>query len=123
MRRFPHPGFEKKRGNASARPQTQTWKDLHMTRKTKPEIEFSPECQAALDRLVALAHQLAAMLTGDSPSETGLTDTPPSQALAMGMICFLMRADPEDIRAALFAEKSLGELPFRPFPAGHTRQA
>ena len=94
-----------------------------MTRKTRPEIEFSPECQVALDRLVALAHQLAAMLTGDSPSETGLTDTPPSQALAMGMICFLMRADPEDIRAALFAEKSPGELPFRPFPAGHTRQA
>jgi hypothetical protein len=76
-----------------------------MTRKTRPEIEFSPECQAALDRLVALAHQLAAMLPGDSLSpETGLTDTPPSQALAMGMICFLMRADPEDIRAALFAK-------------------
>jgi hypothetical protein len=87
-----------------------------MTRKTRQDIEFSPECDAALDRLVALAHQLSAMLTG-------LTDTPPSQALAMGMICFLMRADPEDIRAALFVEKSLSELPFRPFPAGHTRQA
>jgi hypothetical protein len=94
-----------------------------MARKTKPEIDFSPECQAAMDRLVALAHQLAAMLTGDSLSETGLTDTPPSQALAMGMVCFLMRADPEDIRVALFAEKSLGERLFRPFPAGHTRQA
>lgn len=34
-----------------------------------------------------------------------------------------MRADPEDIRAALFGNKSLGELPFRPFPSGHTRQA
>ena len=95
-----------------------------MTRKSRQNIELSPECDAALGRITALAHQLAAMLTGDSPEpETGLADTPRSQAMAMGMVCFLMRADPEDIRAALFAENSLGELPFRPFPAGHTRQA
>jgi hypothetical protein len=94
-----------------------------MTRRTKPEIEFSPECDAALERLTALAHKLSAMLTGDSLSESGLTLTPRSQALAMGMMYFLMRAGLEDLRAAFFAEGSLNQLSFRPFPAGYTREA
>jgi hypothetical protein len=95
-----------------------------MARSKKPEIEFSPECGKAYARLVALAHQLAAMLSGDPlAADTGLADTPRSQALAMGMVHFLLRADPEDIRAAFFAEKSLNQLEFRPFPAGYTRQA
>ena len=56
-----------------------------MTRKSRQNIEFSPECDAALGRITALAHQLSAMLTGDALSpETGLTDTPRSQAMAMG---------------------------------------
>jgi len=95
-----------------------------MGRKKRTEIEYSAECQEALERLTALAHYLAAMLTGDPLSEeTGLTATPRSQALAMGMMYFLIRLDPKDLYATFFAEKSLNQLPFTPFPAGYTKQA
>jgi hypothetical protein len=93
-----------------------------MTRKKEPEIEISPECEEAYDRLVVQAEGLAAMLFGEPVSpDTGLACNAHSQALAMGMICFMLRADPNDIEAALFAERSLGQFarkPFEPPPAG-----
>src|SRR5262245_34232979 len=51
-----------RRGNAPAHPRKGT---TDMARKKKTEIEYSPECEEALERLTGLAHQLAAMLTGD----------------------------------------------------------
>lgn len=95
-----------------------------MSRTKKSEIEFSPECDEAWGRLVKLTHQLSAMLTGDTLSpDTGQPTTSRSMALAMGMVYFLIRADPEDFRAAFFSEKSLAQLPFKPFPAGYTKLA
>ena len=91
-----------------------------MARKTKPEIEFSPECGEALESLFTLAHRLAALLTGDSLSETGETTTLRSHALAMGMILFLMRAGPENLHALFFAERSFNQLEFKPLPADFT---
>ena len=93
-----------------------------MTRKKEPEIEISPECEEAYDRLVVQAEGLAAMLLGEPVSpDTGLACNARSQVLAMAMICFMLRADPNDIKTAFFAEKSLGQFsrkPFRPLPAG-----
>ena len=93
-----------------------------MTRKKEPEIDISPECEEAYERLVEQAESLAAMLLGEPFSRhTGLAYKVRSQALAMGMICFMLRADPNDIKAAFFAEKSLGQFarkPFRTLPAG-----
>jgi hypothetical protein len=85
--------------------------------KKKSGIDFSPECMEAFDRLGALAHQLAAVLTGDELSpETGKTQTPRSQALTMGMLAFLLRTDPDDLKALFFSEKSLNQIPFRAGP-------
>ena len=57
--------------------------------KKRTDIDFSPECMEAFDRLATLAHRLSAVLTGDElSSETGKTQTPRSQALTMGMLVF-----------------------------------
>lgn len=87
-----------------------------MTRK-KPagDIEIGPECAEAYQRLVAFAHDLAAMLTGDPRP----ADTPRSRALAMGMLLFLIRADPNDIHAAFYGEKSFGQFAYEPTPDGY----
>ncbi|WP_353641922.1 hypothetical protein [Mesorhizobium sp. WSM2239] len=91
-----------------------------MTRKSRQDIEFSPECGAAYERLIVLAHRLSALLTGDALSPDGLTDTPRSQALAMSMIFFLLRAGPDDLHAMFFAEGSFNQLRFKPLPADFT---
>ncbi len=87
-----------------------------MTRK-KPtdDIDIGPECAEAYERLVDFAHDLAGMLTGDP----GFAQTPRSQALAMGMMLFLLRADPKDIHAAFYGEKSLGRF-YKPTPDDYT---
>jgi hypothetical protein len=55
------------------------------------------------------------VLTGDPLSpETGKTETPRSQALTMGMLTFLLRTDPDDLKALFFAEGSLNQIPFTP---------
>ena len=89
----------------------------------KPDIDFSDESMAAWDRFVTLAHQLASVLTGDALSPEGKTETPRSAALAMGMLTFLLRADPADLHALFFAEKSLNQVPFRPGPPESMRHA
>lgn len=91
-----------------------------MTRKTKLEIEFNPECKAAYERLLALAHRLSALLTGDALSADGTTDTPRSQALAMSMILFLLRAGPDNLHAMFFAEGSFNQLTHKPLPPDFT---
>ncbi len=92
-----------------------------MTRKKEPEIDISPECEEAYERLVEQAEELAAMLLGEPFSrETGLAYRVRSQALAMGMICFMLRADRDDLQAVFFAERSLGQFagkPRKPLPA------
>ena len=86
-----------------------------MARNKKSDIDFSPECMDAFDRLVTLAHQLSAVLTGDALSpETGKTQTPRSQALTMGMLAFLLRTGPDDLKALFFSEGSLSQIPFAP---------
>ena len=88
-----------------------------MPRIRKPEIDFSDECMEAYDRLVALAHELSAMLTGDAlEPETGECRTSRSRALMMAMVYFLLRADPHDVQALFFSEKSLNQLTRRPAP-------
>ena len=85
--------------------------------KKRTDIDFSPECMEAFDRLATLAHRLSAVLTGDElSSETGKTQTPRSQALTMGMLAFLLRTDPDDLKALFFAEGSLNQIPFTPTP-------
>lgn len=94
-----------------------------MTRKKEPEIDISLECEEAYDRLVALADQLAAMLTGDPLSDkTGQVTTPRAHALVMGMIYFMLRADPRDLHTVFFTERSLAQFergPLKPLPEGH----
>ena len=85
-----------------------------MGRNKKSDIDFSPECMEAFDRLVTLAHQVSAMLTGDALSPEGKAQTPRSVALTMGMLYFLLRTDAEDLRALFFSEKSLNQIPFTP---------
>ncbi|HEY6632074.1 MAG TPA: hypothetical protein VIZ90_11530 [Rhizobiaceae bacterium] len=83
----------------------------------KSDIDLSPESMEACERLIALAHQLSAVLTGDALSpETGQVETPRSAALVMGMLAFLLRADPDDLHAMFFAEKSLNQFPYRAGP-------
>jgi hypothetical protein len=82
--------------------------------RARNDKRLSPECMAAFERLTKLAHALAATLTGDAPAPDGTADTPRTQALAMAMIFFLLRADPDDIEAALFAKGSLEKIPFGP---------
>jgi hypothetical protein len=80
-----------------------------MTRK-KTEIEFSTDCKEAYQRLLSFAERLSAMLTGDLASpETGVPYTARANALTMSMMLFLLRADPGDIHALLFAEGSLAQ--------------
>ena len=94
-----------------------------MTRKKDTEIEFSTECGEAFDRLVALADQLAAMLTGDPLSDgAGRAATRRAKALAMGMVYFLLRADPRDLHATFFAKGSFAQCAFKPFPVGYTKE-
>jgi len=61
-----------------------------MGRNKKSDIDFSPECMEAFDRLVTLAHQVSAMLTGDALSPEGKAQTPRSVALTMAcsISCF-----------------------------------
>lgn len=85
-------------------------------------IEFSTECTDAFASLTALAHQLAAVLTGDALSPDGIAETPRSSALTMGMLFFLLRADPNDLEALIFADGSLNQLPFKPGAPGVMRE-
>lgn len=85
-----------------------------MARRKQPDIEFSPECKAAWDRLTMLAHQLACRLTGDPLSPDGKAQTPRTAALVMGMVAFLLRAGPNDLEALFFAEGSLKQATFKP---------
>lgn len=87
----------------------------------RKDIEFSTECTDAFARLTALAHQLAAVLTGDALPPDGIAETPRSAALAMGMLVFLLRTDPNDLEALFFADGSLNQLPFRPGAPGMMR--
>ena len=92
--------------------------------KKQADIDFSPECMEAFGRLVTLAHELSAVLTGDKlSSETGKTQTPRSQALTMGMLGFLLRTDPEDLKALFFSEGSLSQIPFKATPPKPMRHA
>ncbi len=79
---------------------------------TETEIEIGPECADAYQRLVEFANELSADLTGDPMA----FDTPRSAALAMGMILFLIRADPRDLHAAFFGEKSFAQFNWKPMP-------
>ncbi len=101
-----------------------TTKESQMARTNKQsDIDLSPECMAAWDRLSMLAHQLSAVLTGDELSpETGQAATPRSAALAMGMLTFLLRTDPADLEALFFADGSLAQIPFRAGPPEPMRQ-
>ena len=80
----------------------------------RPDIDFSPECMEAFNPLETLAHQLAAVLTGDELSPEGKTQTPRSAAMTMAMLYFLLRTDPDDLHALFFSEKSLNQVPFTP---------
>lgn len=82
--------------------------------RARKDTKLSPECMAACERLAALAHQFAGVLTGDAAAPDGHAETPRAQALAMAMLGFLLRADPDDIEAALFAEGSLQKIPYVP---------
>jgi hypothetical protein len=94
-----------------------------MTRKKTAEIELSPECAEAYERLVDLASRLAAMLTGDPACpDTGIADSARSHALAMGMVYFLLRCDPRDIEAVFSGEGSLAQFDWKPYPAGFTME-
>jgi hypothetical protein len=85
-------------------------------KKPADDIEIGPECAEAYERLVEFAHDLAAMLTGDPTA----ANTPRSHALAMGMILFLIRADPQDIHAVFYGEKSFGQFNWKPTPDDYT---
>ncbi len=94
-----------------------------MTRKKPAEIDISPECEEAYERLVTLADHLSAMLTGDPASpETGIAYSARSHALATGMIYFLLRCDPSDIQTVFFGEGSLAQFNYKPYPAGFTME-
>ena len=89
-----------------------------MPRIRKPDIEFSEESMEAYDRLVGLAHDLSSMLTGDPLSpETGECQTSRSRAMTMGMVYFLLRANPDDLYATFFSEKSMNQITRSPTPA------
>ena len=90
-----------------------------MARKKKPDIELSPEAAAAYDRVVGLAQQLAAMLLGEELSAAGEVQTPHAAAIAMGMFFFLLRIGPDDLHALFFAEGSLNQCEFKPYPPGY----
>ena len=84
-----------------------------MARTTKkPEIDFSGECMDAFDRVVALAHRTASLLSGDPLSAEGKAETPRSAALVSAMLYFLLRTDPSDLEALFFADGSLNQVPF-----------
>ena len=86
-----------------------------MTRRKDAEIDISPECAEAYERLIVQAEGLAAMLLGEPVSpDTGLAERTRSQVLAMAMLCFMLRADPKDIQAVFFAERSLGQFQRKP---------
>lgn len=92
-----------------------------MTRKKPAEIDISPECEEAYERLVTLADHLSAMLTGDPASpDTGIAYSARSHALAAGMIYFLLRCDPSNIQALFFAKRSLAQFDYTPYPDGFT---
>lgn len=77
----------------------------------------SPEADAALLRLTRLAHAIGALLAGDPESGESLEPASPlAAALAMGMIYFVVRLDPADVRALHVGPGSLGELPRAPLP-------
>jgi len=120
MRRFPHSGFKKR--SAETNPYVRK-KGKPLMARRQSEIDFSPECMEAFDRLVTLAHQLSSVLTGDELSpDTGKTDTQRSAALAMGMLTFLLRTDPGDLKALFFQENSLNQIPFTPTPPQPMRE-
>jgi len=82
--------------------------------RKKSDIDINNECQEAYARLVTLAHQIASTLTGDPISpETGQTQTARSLALAVGMLYFLLRIEPDDMKAVFFGERSLAQFPFK----------
>jgi hypothetical protein len=84
--------------------------------RKQTDIDFSDESMEAYGRLAALAHQTASALTGDRLQPDGTAATPRSVALAMGMLTFLLRTDPNDLEALFFAEGSLNQVPFSAGP-------
>ncbi len=86
-----------------------------MARSKKSDIPLTPQCQAALARMVASAHRMASDLTGDPlEEETGLAESGRSMALSMAMVFYLLRLDPRDIHAAFFAEGSMNRFAYAP---------
>jgi hypothetical protein len=75
-----------------------------MTRKNKPEVSVDPECDAALFRVTALAHYLAAELVGEQRSELGAVESQRATALVVSMLFFLLLIDRKDLHALFFAD-------------------
>ena len=105
MRRFPHPGFEKRSAGTIPHVRNER-KTPDGTQQETTDIDFSPECMEAFDRLVTLAHQLSAVLTGDELSpETGKTQTPRSAGADHGHALFPASHRPgRSARAVLLGE-------------------
>jgi hypothetical protein len=115
-------------GNAHARPRSggranpnQTAKGKRMPRKSTSSFEPSPECAAAYERILDLAHRLAAALVGEKLSRDGKALGPYGLPLVIGMLYFLLRIPPQDLNTLFFTKDSLKDLNFRPYtedPAG-----
>src|SRR5689334_789428 len=87
----------------------------HMARKKHDEIDISPECDEAFERVVELADRLAVTLTGDPCDPlSGAPYTGRATAMSLGMIYFLLRIGPDDLHALFFAERSMSQFKFNP---------
>jgi hypothetical protein len=87
-----------------------------MARKTMPEFTPDPEYEAAYCRAIDTADICAATLFGEKLVEDPARQASPrALMMAMGMIYFLLRLDPADLRA-LGAQDGFGDLCWKPFP-------
>jgi hypothetical protein len=126
MRRFPQPDAQAPGTHTHARVPAdrqnprQTEKGKRMSRKTGTSFEPSPECAEAYERILGLAHQLAAAVAGETLSKNGKALGPHGLPLVIAMIYFLLRIPPQDLNTLFFTEGSLKELNFRPYRQGST---
>ena len=113
MRRFPHPGFEKR--SAGTIPHVSKQGTTHMARNKKCRHRLQPRMHGGLrPPRDAGAPGLGHAHRRRAVTRDGKAQTPRSVALTMGMLYFLLRTDAEDLRALFFAEKSLNQIPFTP---------
>lgn len=87
-----------------------------MARKKRQDFTPDPECEAAFGRVVDTAHLCAATLFGEPRVDDPAKDASLRALLmAMGMVYFLLRIAPDDLRA-LLSQGGFGALDWKPFP-------